>query len=241
MEHKTYQGELKKITEKGEGEAIFATLNAIDSDGDVTIAGAFGEQTVQMVPAHDWTKTPIGKAQIKEQGDHAIASFKLNLDNRLGKDWYAALKFDLDNPPSKQQWSYGFTILEEGNGEFEERQVRFLKKLRVHEISPVLVGAGVGTGTLRLKEEKKTLEDQIKGVMDEIRAVIQRVTELHELRSKDGRTISKERLKELFDLKKLINEFDCLLETVDDKAGSEAVMRFHELQNKILDFKKVLL
>src|SRR5690606_30998985 len=49
------------------------------------------------------------------------------------------------------QWSYGFDIVKHSFGEFEGRQVRFLERVKVHEVSPVLVGAGVGVRTLVAK------------------------------------------------------------------------------------------
>lgn len=250
MEFKTNTGELKELSEKGDGVAIIATLNVIDADMDVTLPGAFGEQVVQMIPAHDWKKTPIGKATISEAGDEVIAKFKLNLKNSLGKDWYESLKFDVDNPPSKQQFSYGFSIPKEGSedGKFEEQDVRFLKRLKVHEISPVLVGSGIGTGTSILKDKEKgkpsqstKIEDQILSATNDIQTVIDHVNEIHKMRSKEGRTISKERIKELFDLKKLMSDLDHLLETVSNQKESEVLMKFYEIENKILDFKKMLL
>ncbi|MGH7891634.1 MAG: HK97 family phage prohead protease, partial [Thermodesulfobacteriota bacterium] len=132
---------IKEISEMGEGLAIISTMNVVDSDGDVVMSGAFGEQIVPMIPTHSWDSMPLGKASIKESGDQALAEFKLNLETSLGKDWYKSLKFDMDNPPVRQEYSYGFSVIEESRGEFEGRQVRFLKKLKVHEISPVLVGA----------------------------------------------------------------------------------------------------
>ena len=54
-----------------------------------------------------------------------------------------------------QEWSYGFDIVKAKSGQFEERDVRFLEKLLVHEVSPVLLGAGIGTRTLSAKSGAK--------------------------------------------------------------------------------------
>jgi len=234
--------EIKQISEAGEGLAIISTFNVIDSDEDVVLPGAFGEQTVQVIPAHDWTESPIGKANIRESGDTAIAEFKLNLQNSIAKDWYASLKFDFDNPPVKQEYSYGFSILEESRGEFEGRNVRFLKRLKVHEISPVLVGAGIGTTTLALKEDKKPtkLEDDIALVRENIEKLITRVREIKELREKDGRSISKERIKELLDIESLLMEMGELLQPPNNEQ-SKVIFEFHEIQRKMVDFRKQLL
>lgn len=160
---KVHEGNVKQFSEKGEGVAVIATLNVIDKDGDVTIPGAFGEQVAPMVPAHDWRQTPIGKVRIHEEGNEALADFQLNLKTDLGRNWYEALQFDLAHPPAKQQYSYGFSLAKDGAepGEFTGQPVRFLKRLEVHEVSPILLGAGINTRTVGLKGLWLTV-DQVK-------------------------------------------------------------------------------
>lgn len=64
---------------------------------------------------------------------------------------------DLANPPPLQQWSYGFTLKAGGSftGRFGGKAVRFLQPLpdgspgvAVHEVGPVMLGAGVDTSTV---------------------------------------------------------------------------------------------
>lgn len=240
-EYKNISGEVKEISEKGMGLAIISTMNVVDSDGDVVVPGAFGEQIVPMIPTHSWQSAPIGKASIKESGETAIAEFKLNLETALGSDWYKSLKFDMDNPPVRQEYSYGFSVIEESRGEFDGRTVRFLKKLKVHEISPVLVGAGIGTTTLALKEGKQSkLEDDIAIVRENIEKLIARVKGIKELREKDGRSISKERIKELIDIEGLLVEMNQLLQPPDTEQN-KVIFEFHEIQKKLVDFRKQLL
>ena len=133
---------IKELHEDGHGLAVIATLGVVDSDGDVTLPGAFGEQSVKMVPAHDWQHVPLGKADIREEGNEVLAAFRLNLEIGSARDWHSALKNDLANGPPLQEWSYGFSIVEASFGEHEGQEVRFLKKLKVHEISPVMLGPG---------------------------------------------------------------------------------------------------
>src|SRR3990167_10560885 len=127
MEKKLIAASVKELNEKGEGTAVIATLNVIDIDHDVTLPGAFGDQVMPMVPAHDWMEAPIGKAHLREVGNEAQAEFQLNLKTSAGLDWYEALKFDLEHPPAKQQYSYGFSIIEAEDGMFNNERVRFLK------------------------------------------------------------------------------------------------------------------
>lgn len=142
--------------EPGQVTARFATLNAVDSDGDVILPGAFGEQTVRMQPyGHDTWALPIGKGTVHEDGDEAIADLKINLD--LASDHYSALKFDFENGPPQIEWSFVFDVEQEETGEFEGQDVRFLKRLKVHSVDPVFLGAGVNTATMQVKSLKETL------------------------------------------------------------------------------------
>lgn len=150
---------IEKMDEAGTGRARIAQLAAIDSDGDTYAPGAFtwkegGGQWVQMIPAHDRRSMPFGKAWLHEENGWAVADFTLNLASQAGKEWHAALSFDLSKGQPVQQWSYGFNILDAGYEQREGNRIRVLKRLDCDEISPVLRGAGVGTGTLSIKALK---------------------------------------------------------------------------------------
>jgi len=147
---------IESVDDAGKGRARLAQLSAIDSDGDTYQPGAFswpadGGQWVMMIPAHDRRAMPFGKAWVFEEGDWALADFTLNLDTTAGREWYAALKFDLATGKSVQEYSYGFQTLDADSAQRGSAWSRRLKKLKLDEISPVLRGAGVGTGTLGLK------------------------------------------------------------------------------------------
>lgn len=152
MESKSFS--LKAIDDKGSGSAVIATLGVIDRDGDVILPGAFSEQTVVVLPAHDSRSVPLGKAVVSELGNEAIARFKFNQEVQVGKDWFSHLKFDLSEGQPVQEWSFRFDPIDESQGEFEGQKVRFLKKLKLVEVSPVLVGAGIDTRTLQIKARK---------------------------------------------------------------------------------------
>ncbi len=156
MEKKAFVAQFKKFEGEGRGLAIFASMQVIDRDHDVTIPGAFGEQTVKLAQAHQWQVPNIGMAKIRESGNDALADFQFYLDMAAGREWFSALKNNFDNGVP-QEWSYGFNIEDSGAGEFEGQPVRFLKRLKVHEVSPVMVGAGIDTRTLDIKEEKNAI------------------------------------------------------------------------------------
>ena len=140
---------------KGEGEAglataRFATLNVRDHDGDVTLPGAFGKQTVLLADwAHDSRSPSIGRADIREEGDQALGDISFNMKMFRGNEAYQSIAMSQE----LQEWSYAYQILEGGayEGDFEGQQVRFLKTIKVIHLSPVEQGAGINTATLDIK------------------------------------------------------------------------------------------
>ena len=159
--------ESKSLDDEGTGSAHIATLNVIDHDGDVILPGAFlrdgNPQTVAVVPAHDANVVPLGKATVRELGDAAVADFKLNLETQSGREWASHLKFDMAEGVPVQEWSFRFEPTVESRGQHEGRSVRFLKQMLLAEVSPVLVGAGIGTHTVAVKEKSDSYDgDMIK-------------------------------------------------------------------------------
>ena len=236
MKHKSYTWMLKQSGEEpGSGTAVFSTLNVIDRDGDVTTPGAFGNQTAKLVEAHDWASPSIGLAKVSEQGNEAVADFKFNLDMPSGAEWYKSLKFNFENG-IEQQFSYGFDILEEAFEQREGRRVRLLKRMKVHEVSPVMVGAGVGTRLTSMKAlTDATLEDHVNQVADENEELIGRFKALAALRQKDGRVLSRAnrtRLSALLDQLNAVGvDITALLAATDpdrqndDEAGKQRALR----------------
>lgn len=155
MEKKTYRAKMVlKRDDDGEGtgqvEAVFATLNVIDHDEDVTLPGAFGTQSnVIMEPwNHGWT-LPVGKGAISEREDEAVFEGEYFLDTQAGREHYTVAKALADG----QEWSYTFRILKYSRGEFEDRDVRFLEKMDVIGVSQVDRGAGINTRTTAVKSQ----------------------------------------------------------------------------------------
>jgi hypothetical protein len=144
--------ELKADGEPGEFSAVFATLNVIDYDGDVTLPGAFGEQRVLIEPwNHNYQAPPVGKGIIHEVDDAsgrlAVVDGRFFLDTANGKEHHAVVKETAD----MQEWSYTFRVVEGEAGQFDGEEVYFLRKLDVIGVSPVTRGAGIGTRTESIK------------------------------------------------------------------------------------------
>jgi len=155
MKTKTFKApiELKENGEEGEFRAVFSTFNVIDHDGDVTVPGAFEEgQKVRISYwGHRWQDLPVGRGEIHADDAKAWVDGKFFLDTQMGKETYLTVKH-LDE---LQQWSYGFDVNEADWGTYQEQEVQFLRKLTVHEVSPVMLGAGIGTRTETIKSARK--------------------------------------------------------------------------------------
>ena len=139
-----------KLSESGTVELAFAQLNVIDSDGDVTLPGAFPTKDVPMSAyGHaSWDGAlPVGKGTITEEGQWAVFRGQFFMDTAAGKDTYNTLK----GLGSLAEFSYGYNVLDGAPGMFEGKAVRFLKSLDPHEVSPVLKGAGLGTHIRSIK------------------------------------------------------------------------------------------
>ncbi|KKK73576.1 hypothetical protein LCGC14_2892440, partial [marine sediment metagenome] len=62
--------------------------------------------------------------------------------------------FDLEHPPSIQEWSWDFRPVESSQDTVDGEPVRRLIKLDTKEVSPVLRGASIGSGTISVKRLK---------------------------------------------------------------------------------------
>jgi len=140
--------------EEGSFRAIFATLNVVDADGDLTLPGAFGEQQV-IISAYghaSWGGAlPVGKGRIFEQGEDAIVEGRFFLDTQAGKETYTTVK----NVNELQEWSYALPEIDYEMREQDGQRIRVLKRIRVNEVSPVLMGVGVNTRLLDIKSAFK--------------------------------------------------------------------------------------
>lgn len=219
-EYKSFRAEIKAAGDKGEFEAVIATLNTVDHDGDIITPGAFGDGTASIMPAHDHQSVPLGKAKIEERGNMAIAVGKFNLDIQDAKDWHSALQFDLANGSAVQEWSFGFRVIDSEEETRDEQPVRILKKMDVMEYSPVLRGAGVGTGTL---SAKGTFEQQLETTLKAVEDTLSRAKQIAELRAaKDKpKTLSDERKAQLAKIVEKFRELETVLKACESKANGD--------------------
>ncbi len=181
-----------KDADRGEVEAVFATLGVKDSDGDVTLPGAFEDGAEVVISAYGHTSwqglLPVGKGTIREVGDEAILSSQFFMDTQAGKDTFTVVK----NLGARGEWSYGYDPVKYSFGEHDGEQVRFLESLKVFEVSPVLLGAGVGTRTLAAKAAGLRFGDDVSAVLAEVDRITVRAADVMAMRAEKGKGLSED-------------------------------------------------
>lgn len=239
LERKSIQVELKEDKE-GSFIAKIATLNVIDKDGDETVPGAIeiGKEVLVSAYMHgSWMGgLPVGKAVLSESKDALLADGEFNLKTETGREHYEAVKFS----GKLQEWSYGFKVDESEEETRDGQKIRVLKKVTIFEISPVLLGAGMETATLAIKEAGKTFSDEGEAVLAAVESFIARTKSLADLRQKEGRVLSsanRDRMKKLLgmlsgvasDLKELLDA----TEPVDTEKLAQAVLIFTKIKREL--------
>lgn len=215
MARKDFSATQVKVADEGSVSAVIATLDVKDKDGDVTRKGFFGTQTTSIVLAHDWGPVMLGKGVITDQGDTGQAVFdgRFNMDDPMAAAVHSRLKFDMDNPPPIIEWSYGYRVNPGGEekGDWNGEPVNFLKPLddgspggKVFEVSPVMVGAGEGTGTLAVKS--LSLADRSATVLAGLGELLDDVGALHEKLASEGHDLTPTKRAVLAELESALAE-----------------------------------
>jgi hypothetical protein len=210
VDKKTYTAAAAvKDADEGTVQAEFATLDVVDLDGDVTLAGAFGNQAVKLAAwGHDWGNLPVGKGGISEQETKAVFDGQFFLDTTSGQEHFKTVR----NLGDLQEWSYGFEVLKavrKGDPAFDDlleasgleaveasKVWRFLKKMRVFEVSPVMRAAGIDTRTTDIKDAKDRpwrelkLNEHADFLIEEAQAFVDRSQSVTEELDEEGRLLS---------------------------------------------------
>lgn len=165
MERKSLSGGLEiKDADKGLVSAVFSTMGVRDHDGDVTREDAFTDGAPVAISAYghgSWDGAlPVGKGVIRVKGKKAILDGQFFMNTQHGKDTFETVKALAES--GMGEWSYGFDIDKYSFGEEKDQHVRYLESVTVHEVSPVLLGAGIGTRTLSTKGRDVTDDDKPK-------------------------------------------------------------------------------
>lgn len=195
MNRKSFAPADFSLSETGDVKVAFSRFHVIDKDGDVTFPGAL--PAGKSVPMSDFNHSswdgalPVGKGTISESGDLGILDGSFFMDTDQGRNAYHTVKAMAD----LQEWSYGYVVLPPSGPEmFEGKSVQALRKLDVFEVSPVLLGAGVGTATLAIKSAAPgpdaTYAEHADWVQSVVKAFLDRTEDRAEWRAKEGRSLS---------------------------------------------------
>lgn len=147
-----------KLDSQGEGtfEAAFANLRAIDHEGDGFDPGAIGNQKVKLsVWNHgSWGNgaeaLPIGVGETSERDGWAVISGKFDLGRQSGREHYQAIKY-FNAEGHSVEWSFALPDADWRMEERDGQMIRIFTRIKIPEVSPVLLGAGVDTHLLSIK------------------------------------------------------------------------------------------
>lgn len=214
-----------KDADNGEVAAVFSTFDVIDKDGDVTLKGAFTDGAPVAISAYghqSWKGAlPVGKGRIREVGNEAVMEGRFFMDTTHGADTFKTVKA-MSEDDNLQEWSYSLRDVKAEMGDFNGQRVRFLKSIRVHEVSPVLVGAGVDTRTLAVKSGL-TFSEHGKSVLADLAEFATRATEVVALRASKGKQLGDESADVIHQIVEQLKALDPLLAAspTDDEALQE--------------------
>lgn len=157
MIRKSFTGRVTvKDASQGLVEAVFSRFDVLDHDGDVTLKGAFTEGAPCVISS--WNhgshggNLPVGKGTIHENGDVAVMRGKFLMSTPHGRDTFETVKFLSEDGDNLQEWSYSLQDVQAKRGTFNGAPANIISKVGlVKEVSPVLLGAGIDTGTLSTK------------------------------------------------------------------------------------------
>lgn len=150
-----------KNADLGEVEAVFATFNVVDHDGDLTVPEAITDGAKCVISQYGHTswagELPVGHGTITKTATEAIFTGTFLMGTPHGRACFDTVKALADE--GLGEWSYGLMNVKSERKTVDGRSVRVLKSIDIPEVSPVLVGAGIGTRTLSAKSGKQLHSD----------------------------------------------------------------------------------
>ncbi|WP_051834645.1 HK97 family phage prohead protease [Streptomyces sp. NRRL S-15] len=215
-------------TDDGVFEAIVAAYN-VDSVGDKIMPGAFGETL------DEWKSSgnpiPVLWSHMSHDPDYHIGEV-LEAEERPEGLWVKA-RIDLDSPKAAQvykllkgrrvtQFSFAYDVLDGGPAKSKaaddpDADSFELRKLKLYEVGPTLIGANQATELLDVKSaDGATMRVAVEGASaaqtEELRQALSGA-----MAAKAGRTLSQKNEQRVRDIAKLAKELlDSLSSSTDD-------------------------
>jgi len=227
---KSFAGCEVKDEEQGIVTAIVSTFGVVDLDGDIVEPGAMKSGPIR-VSAYGHTSwegaLPVGKGYLHVEEDRAIAEMQFFMDTTHGRETFKTVK----NMGELQEWSYSLQNIKASYEEIDGKLVRRIKAVDVHEVSPVLMGASIGTRTLGVKSGLR-FSEHIDAVLADVIALNERAQAVAQLRAEKGETIAEARLEQL---EQLYAQLSALKELLMAQTPKRADLS-KELQREYLRF-----
>jgi hypothetical protein len=219
--HKTISGVTVKDASKGEVSAVFSTFNVVDKDGDLTLPSAIKDGMEVVISAYGhqshYGALPVGKGVIRTTDTEAILEGKFFMDTTHGADAFTVVK----ELGELQEWSYSLHDVVRKSAESNGQRYWIIEDIGlIKEVSPVLLGAGLGTRTLAAKAHM-SLQDQITDLTDHVRGVIDSAERVVALRAEQGKSLSQINQKSLDELAVETDRLKALLDA-DAEPSAEA-------------------
>ena len=162
MKTKTFPGRVKAAgepgTDEGVFEAIVSVFGNVDTYGDVVMPGAFADTLAEWKSSGD--PIPVLWSHMSHDPDYHIGEV-LEAEERADGLWVKA-RIDLDEPKSRKvykllkgrrvtQFSFAYDVIDAGMVKADGESVFELRKLKLYEVGPCLIGVNQETELLAVK------------------------------------------------------------------------------------------
>lgn len=146
---------------KGEFTALVSVFSNEDSYGDVIIPGAFADDlkrweesgdAIPVIWSHDWVNpfSHIGYVTKAEETEKGLqVTCQLDMDNPTATQVYKLLE-----RRGVTQFSFAFDILDAGEVTKDDNTIYELRKLKIHEVGPCLLGVNQETELIDVKAQQ---------------------------------------------------------------------------------------
>ncbi|WP_394621293.1 HK97 family phage prohead protease [Lentzea sp. JNUCC 0626] len=154
-------------TDEGVFEAIVSAFDVVDTYGDVVLPGAFTETLKEWADSGDpipvlWSHAAtdpdyhIGWVLAAEERDEGLwVRAQIDPDDLADPKSKAAKVYRLLKGRRVKQFSFAFDVLDAGWAERDGNDVYELRRLKLYEVGPTLVGVNQSTELLDVKRRKE--------------------------------------------------------------------------------------
>lgn len=157
----------------GQFRAVVAVFDNVDSHGDVVVRGAFTEtlnewadrgDEIPVIWSHDWADpfSHIGTVKSATETDRGLEIVGEIPQEDRDSNPRAAQVYRLLKSRRITQFSFAFDVLDGAEVEQDGRRVTELRRLKLHEVGPCLVGVNQDTelGSVKSSHHNNTMPTQ---------------------------------------------------------------------------------